>query len=94
MTVIFVSLAAMAEIVRYHPLVFANVTEVNEEQFSNAYFPMLVTLSGIVIEVNPLQPEKAYDPMLVTLPSEGMTLFLQPNTNSFFSVSMRQFPAL
>ena len=32
------------------------VTEVKEEQFSKAYFPILVTLLGIVIEVKEEQP--------------------------------------
>ena len=32
--------------------------------------------------------------MLVTLPSEGMTLFLQPATKVLLAVSMMQFPAL
>ena len=38
-----------------------------EVQPEKAYFPMLVTLPGIVTAVRPLQLEKAQFPMLVTL---------------------------
>ena len=36
-------------------------------QLSNAYFPMLVILLGIVMLVKLLQPKNAPSPMLVTL---------------------------
>ena len=40
-----------------------------------AYFPILVTLSGITIFVKPLQPLKAYSPILVTL--FGISIFVK-----------------
>lgn len=44
----------------YHqPCVLLKVTFVKLLQPSNAYLPMLVTLSGIVILVSPLQPSNA-----------------------------------
>ena len=38
--------------------------------------------------------EKALSPMIVTVPSSGITLFLQPRSNVFFFMSIKQLPAL
>ena len=35
--------------------------------YKNAFTPILVTLSGIVIEVKPVQPKNAFQPMLSPL---------------------------
>ena len=45
----------------------AGIVAVSIGQPLNAFSPMLVTLSGIVIEVKPLQPENALSPMLFPL---------------------------
>ncbi len=44
-----------------------NTMDVRPVQFSNARFPMLVMLLGMVTDVSPVQPWKAYWPMDVTL---------------------------
>lgn len=51
----------------YQPVVFSNVTLVRPVQPSNAYEPIIVTLSGILILVRVLQPTKADEPILLTL---------------------------
>ena len=45
-------------------------------QLKNAYFPISVTLSGIVIEVKPVQSENACQPMDVTL--SGIVIEVKP----------------
>ena len=45
----FVTLVAVLEVETHQPLVFVNVTLVRALQYWNAPFPILVTLSGIVI---------------------------------------------
>ena len=42
----------------------------------NAYEPMLVTLSGMVMEVRPVHLEKASSPIVVTL--SGMAMEVRP----------------
>ena len=51
----FVPLVAVLEVETHQPLVFVNVTLVRALQPRNAHFPILVTLSGIVILVRLLQ---------------------------------------
>jgi hypothetical protein len=45
-------------------------------QPSNAYSPMVVTLSGMIISVKPVQPQNAPQPMVVTL--LGMIISVKP----------------
>ena len=47
----------------HHPFGFSNVTNTRLRQLRNAYSPMLVTPSGIVMLVKLVQPEKAEEPM-------------------------------
>ena len=67
---------------------------VSPVQPKKAHSPMLVTLSGIVTLVSPVQSSNAEPPMLVTLPSEGMTLVVQPKIKVLDAVSIRQLPEL
>ena len=65
------------------------VTEVRELQFEKAYFPIVVTLFGMVTEVN-LQYLKASSPIVVTLfgmvteVRELQLKYLQPIITQYF----------
>ena len=69
-----VSPNAIVTLQKIEPHCFATVAavsvlpeiEVNLLHLENAYDPMLVTLSGIVIEVKPLHPENASYSMLIS----------------------------
>ncbi len=53
---------------------------------------MAVILFGIAMFDNSVQPENAETPIFITLPSDGITLFLQPDMIVFDAVSIKQFP--
>ena len=55
-----------------------------------ALLSILMMLLGINIFVSP-EPPNAPDRIVLTLPSVGITLFLQPSTNSFVLTSIIQF---
>ena len=63
---------------------------VNEEQPSNASYPMLVTLFGIVMLVNELQQKKASQPMLVTL--SGIVILVHDSQPENANVTMHVTP--
>ena len=67
---------------------------VSEVQLENAELPMEVTPSGMVMLVSERHLENASLPMEVTLPSEGITLFLQPAISVLLAVSIRRSPEL
>ena len=63
------------------------VIEVRPEQLQKAYFPILVTLLGIVIDLRLEQPSKARSPILVTLSGIVIDLrleHLKNYTDSFY----------
>ena len=55
------------DVVAYQPVVFLNVTLVRLLQLLKQLFPILLTLSGIVIDVKLVHLKKAESPILVTL---------------------------
>ena len=71
-----VPLVAVEELAYHQPVVSSNLTEVRLVQPRNAFFPILVTLLGMVIVVKLLQLENAELPMLVTL--LGMVIVVKP----------------
>ena len=60
----------------YDELPAATINSVKPLQPENAPFPMLITLSGIVMLVSPLQSLNAQSPMLVTL--SGIVTLVSP----------------
>ena len=57
---------------------------------SNAPSSIISIPSGIVIVVRFLQPQKAALPIVFTTPPFGITLFLQPYSNLFSVLSIKQ----
>ena len=54
-----VPLVAVLLDVRYHPVVFSNVTDVKLSHSEKALYPMYVTPFPMVTDVKPVQSEKA-----------------------------------
>lgn len=54
-----IPLVAVLLDVRYHPVVFSNVTDVKLSHSEKALYPMYVTPFPMVMDVKPVQSEKA-----------------------------------